>query len=199
MIELGSINIFDTVSTSGSPTESRRALPARDRGSNPAPPDPHGKLSSRTRHKHDSETLATLYLHCVLNTGPAPNQLMLERDTGVSQSTWSRAFHKGEFWSAVNTKMGGLWQTHAIVQDALKKIEATKSKATRASQENHAYEGEGSEDEMVNRLDKKLRIERLPRNKRIEAFLKHSPSSNIEEIEHMSDDDLNERLLDLLN
>lgn len=194
MIELGSINIFDTVTISGIPTKSRRALPARGRGSNRTP-----SALSKTHHKHDSETLATLYLHCVLNTGPAPNQLMLERDTGVSQSTWSRAFRRGEFWSAVNTKMEGLWQTQSIVDDALKKVEATKSRATRASQENHAYEGDGSEEEMMNRLDKKLRIERLPRNKKIEALLKHRPFSNIKEIEHMSNGDLNDLLLDLLN
>lgn len=85
---------------------------------------------TKTKQQYSIIQLATLYAEIVEKSEiESPSQQELEKNTGISQSTWSRSFRKKEFWDMVKKELNDLADT---VNKRLNDTEENKNKIIQA-------------------------------------------------------------------
>jgi len=71
----------------------------------------------------DDQSLARRYVETVMfEPNPNPTQSDLARNSGISQSTWSRVFKRISFWQEVDKLYDTLWTAHRVPQNKIEHI-----------------------------------------------------------------------------
>jgi hypothetical protein len=71
----------------------------------------------------DDQSLARRYVETVMfEPNPNPTQSDLARNSGISQSTWSRVFKRISFWKEVDKLYDTIWTAHRVPQNKIEHI-----------------------------------------------------------------------------
>jgi hypothetical protein len=151
----------------------------------------HGDTPPSKQLDADDHSLACKYVETVIfEVDPNPGQVKLAEESGLSQSTWSRAFGRRTFWEEVNKVIDALWNLHRLVEDRIVRIDYEQEVATLKSISGKDDKRKNVGDNIVEtkaiaKIDRKRRGE-MDRGQLIRVIQRRKPSLKTEELEKLT-------------
>lgn len=139
----------------------------------------------------DDFSLASKFVETVIyEVDPNPGQVKLAGQSGLSQSTWSRAFRRRTFWEEVDKRIDALWNVHRLVQDNIVRIEYEQEVAMRKGIDGKDNKDKNTgpnveEAKAIARIDRKRRG-KMDKEQMIRLIKKRKPSVKTEELEELA-------------
>jgi hypothetical protein len=151
----------------------------------------HGDQSRGPELDADDASLASKYVETVIyDVDPNPTQMKLSKLSGLSQATWSRAFHRRAFWEEVDKRIDALWHLHSLVQENIERLSYEQEVAARrvieGKDDKDANTGRNYVEDAANGRIDLQQYERMDKEQLVRVIKKRRPSVKTEDLEKMS-------------